>query len=382
MTSQAVKPNTKVLFVTNDAWFFVSHRLPLAEALIDAGVEGHVAARADHTVDQITSTGAIFHAWKIAPRGQSAVGEVMTLLHLAWLILIIRPKLAHLITIKAVLYGGLLSRLLRVNSVVLAVSGLGAILQPSSARGDKKLVKLLYRWVVGHKRCHIIFQNTENRDALLSWLDRRVPNKIIRGSGVDLKQFSYSEEPAVASDSERQVVIAARLLRDKGISEFVAAAEQLKHEGIEASFVVAGEALAQGSPGAYSESELNALLENEAVNFIGARSDIDQFYKQAHIVVLPSYHEGLPKTLVEAGACGRPIVTTDIAGCRDAVNPGVSALMVPVGDAVALKEAIATLLSDKAQRIKMGKAGHEYVKELMTIEIVVADHMQLYRAML
>jgi len=368
----------KILFVTNDAWFFVSHRLPIAQACVDRGDTTVVSAKSDASVEKIKSSGSQFTEWKLSPRGKSPLGELRSIWALAKIIRRHKPDIVHFITIKPVLYGGILARLLGVPAVVFAVSGMGSILISNSTKGKllRSLIAPFYKFAVSHAKSAIIFQNPDDRDRLLAWLGHPNLNvRMIKGSGVNLDNFSETPEP----EGTPVVMLAARLIKEKGVKEFVEAAAIIKQKGIKAKFIVAGGNVATGNPGAFSDAELKELEANDAVEFLGHRDDIPELFATAAIVTLPSYYpEGLPKVLLEASAACRPIVTTDTPGCRDAVINNETGVIIPPRDSTALADAIEHLLSDKPRRIAMGRAGRELIRKEMSIEIVVAQHLAIY----
>lgn len=375
------KSALKIMFVTNDAWFFASHRLPIAERVITDGMEGVVVAQSDDSVQRLTRAGCRFIKWDLAPRGKSPIAELKAVLQLAGIIRREQPDIVHLVTIKPVLYGGLLSRLFSVPVCVYAISGLGAIFsnQGLVERALRTFIKPFYSFATGHKNSCIVFQNADNQKLFKQVMNRGAGSTtIIRGSGVDLNQYPYVAEPS----GTPVVVMAARLLRDKGITEFVNAATLLKTRGVQANFKIAGGNLGQGNPAEYSEQELAAFSANSSVEMLGHQTDISSLFQGANLVVLPSYHEGLPKVLVEAGACGRAVVTTDVPGCRDAITPGETGLLVPARDSVALADAIELLLTDDVKRISMGKQGRSLVEATMRVESIVDQHLEVYRSLL
>jgi glycosyltransferase involved in cell wall biosynthesis len=236
-----------------------------------------------------------------------------------------------------------------------------------------------YKFAISHSNGMVIFQNPDDRNMMLSRLGHKnLKTSLIKGSGVDTENYPLVPEP----DDPILVTMAARLLRDKGVSEFVAAAKQLSDEGCNAKFQIAGGNVAEGNPGAYSKAELDTLKGSNIVNFLGHQEDMPTVLSKSNIVVLPSYHEGLPKVLVEAGAAGRPVVTADVPGCRDAVIHLQTGILVPVKDARALAEAIKTLVDDKQMRIDMGNAGRNFVENELSIDIVIDQHMAVYDELL
>lgn len=371
----------KILFVTNDAWFFVSHRLPIAAAAVAAGDAAVVVAHEDDSAERIKEAGARFLPWAVLPRGRSAFGEVRALWALARIIRTERPDVLHLITVKPVVYGGLLARVLRVPACVYAVSGLGAMFVHGDGASSwrSRLFIALYRIAIAHPNACVIFQNRDDRSALLARLGGPPLNThLIRGSGVNVEAIACQAEP----EGTPRVLMAARLLRDKGILEFVEAARRLHADGVSARFQIAGGDVARGNPAALTAAELDELQHCDAVEVLGHRDDVAELMSHATLVVLPSYREGLPRVLVEAGAACRAIVTTDVPGCRDAIEPGVTGLLVPARDAAALAQAIGTLLADPERRRAMGRAGRRLVEREMRIEKVVADHLHIYDSLL
>lgn len=369
-----------VLFVVNAPEFFLSHRLPLAIAAKNSGYEVHVATADGPDVERIQSLGFVHHVVPFARSGQNPLNELGTLLCLVRLFRRVRPVLVHLITIKPVLYGGIAARVGGVGSVVSAVSGLGTVFLAESvaARVRRWLVTGWYRSAFKQKRLAVIFQNPDDRDALLR-LKALVPAqaRMIRGSGVALADYPCVPEP----EGKPVVVMAARLLKDKGVFEFVEAARLLKQRGLVVDMRLIGSP-DPGNPTSVNQQELDHWTAEGHVELLGYRKDIAEQYAAAHIICLPSYREGLPKSLVEAAACGRAVITTDVPGCRDAITPGETGLLVPVKNAEALADAIEKLVTSPELRKKMGPAGRALAEEFFAIEKIVEQHMDIYQELL
>lgn len=369
-----------ILFVVNTPEFFLSHRLPVAIAAQEAGFEVHVATASGEAVQNIRRLGLVNHTIAIARSSQNPIAELGSIIGLYRLFRELRPDLVHLITIKPVLYGGIAARLARVP-VVAAVSGLGTVFVARSmaARARRALVSGLYRLAFGNRRLAVIFQNPHDRDELLSiGALEESQVRMIRGSGVDLASYSFVPEP----QGTPVAVMAARLLRDKGVYEFVEAARLLKSRGVEVVMRLIG-APDPGNPTSVQQTELDAWSAEGVVELLGYRTDIAEQYAAANIVCLPSYYgEGLPKTLVEAAACGRAVVTTNHPGCRDAIESGVTGVLVPVKNASALADAIQTLVEAPERRLSMGKAGRKLAEEAFSIDRVVNQHMAIYEELL
>ncbi len=361
------------LFVTNDAWFFASHRLPIAERLISDGHKVVVAAKPDEKVSQIEDAGCVFEEWSIEPRGTRRIKELYSLSSLASIIIRNKPDVIHLVTIKAVIYGGLLARILYVRKVVCAISGLGAILEGDHRVSDRLLK--VYRFSVNHPRCTLIFQNPENRKKLSELLGiSEGRSTIIRGSGVNLNVFRSKPEP----DGVVVVTMASRILKDKGVTEYLDAAKILAVRGVKVVMQLAGDDTGAGNPASYSQEDLRKIKNSRHIQYLGYVSDTATLFSESSIVVLPSYHEGLPKVLQEAAACGRAVVTTDAPGCMFAVIANVTALIVPVKNAIALADAIQMLIEDKNMRTSFAMAGRKLAEDHFSIDSVVDAHMKVY----
>ncbi|WP_288354217.1 glycosyltransferase family 4 protein [uncultured Marinobacter sp.] len=371
----------KILFVVNAPEFFLSHRLPIALAAREAGYDVHVASADGDAVREIRQLGLAHHTVAIARSGQNPLAEVGSIISLYRLFRELKPDLVHLITIKPVLYGGIAARLAGVSAVVAAVSGLGTVFvaQSMAARARRALVSGLYRLAFSQRRLAVIFQNPDDRDGLLAMSALSKDQvRMIRGSGVSLADYSFLPEP----EGTPVVVMAARLLLDKGVYEFVEAARLLKSRGVEVVMRLIG-APDPGNPTSVGPGELDTWHAEGVVEPLGYRSDIAKQYAAANIVCLPSYYgEGLPKTLVEAAACGRAVITTNHPGCRDAIEPDVTGVLVPVKNAPALADAIQALIETPERRLRMGKAGRELAEKAFSIDRIVEQHLAIYKELL
>lgn len=364
------------MFVVNVDWFFISHRLPIALGALERGYEVHLVCGETGRLEELQRFGLIVHPLTIV-RGKAGVGSSLkTFLEIFLLFKHVQPDIVHLVTIKPVLFGGLAARLLSIKSVVAAVSGLGFVFVDLGvkARLRRMVVGFLYRLVLGKKNLKVIFQNPDDRDSLCS-LAGIQQNKIelIRGSGVDLGKYPVTVERSGLP----VVVLVARLLNDKGVMEFVEAANQLKHQGYQARFCLVGD-IDPDNPASLTANDLESIKANGHVELWGHRSDIPVVLSSATIVVLPSYREGLPKVLLEAAAAGRVVLTTDVPGCRDAIEEGVTGLLVPSRNVAELAKALASLLDDPARSAAMGLAGRKLAEREFDVSKVVERHLEIY----
>lgn len=369
----------RLLFVVNNPAFFLSHRLPLALAAQRAGYDVHVATMDGDSVTRIQAHGLTHHVIPMSRSGKNPIQELQTVWALYRLFRQLRPDVVHLVTIKPVLYGGIAARLARVPGIVSAISGLGFVFVAKGAKATliRHVVTQLYRFALGHPNSRVVFQNGNDRDLLRGLGAVRDEQVVmIRGSGVNLADYAAVAEPPPPVVA----LMVARLLRDKGVMEFVEAARLLRQDGVDVRLRLVG-SIDAGNPASVSQADVQAWQQEGIIEALGERSDIAGLYAASHIAVLPSYREGLPRSLIEAAACGRAVVTTDVPGCRDAIEPDVTGLLVPSHDAKALADAIGRLASDSVLRQRMGKAGRELAEREFDIDDVCRLHVDIYRAL-
>lgn len=288
-----------------------------------------------------------------------------------------KPDVVHLVTIKPYLYGGIISRLTGVPCLVTAVSGLGSLFVKQNLKNKflRLLLYPIYKLAFNHFNQKIILHNKDDLKILKDWGVLNLLNVLIlKGSGVDLEKFTNLTEP----NGTPVVCFAARLLRDKGVFEFIAAAKFFKERGFKARFLLAGD-LDMNNPSSLSVEDLNKIKKDGYVEILGHHNDIPTLYSTSHIICLPSYREGMPKSLLEAAAAGRAVVTTDVAGCREAIIPNKTGLLVPVKDSGKLATTLQWLIEHPQERITMGKAGRKFAEKEFPIEKIVRSHLNIYQ---
>jgi glycosyltransferase involved in cell wall biosynthesis len=375
--SQANPSNRLILFVVNDAGFFLSHRLPLALEARQQGYEVCVATPPGDGVEQIKGNGLQYRQVSLSRSGANPLAEFRTIWGLYRLYRELQPLIVHHVTIKPVLYGTLAARIAKVSAVVNAISGLGFVFlaQGWFSAMARSAVLASYRWLFSRERLWVIVQNRDDYVFLLNkGCLSRDKLELIRGSGVDVDHFVMSAE----SDDKPLVVLPGRMLWDKGVGEFVAAAKQLHGMGIQARFALVG-GIDPNNPESVPVRRLAEWAREGDVEWWGNRQDMPLIYKDAHIVCLPSYREGLPKVLLEAAAAGRAIVTTDVPGCREAVIEGENGLLVPARQSEPLAEALRRLITNRALRQSMGQKGRVMAEAEFSIQYVVERHLAIYR---
>jgi len=371
----------RLLFLVTEDWYFCSHRLPIARAARNAGFEVVVATRVGKHTSCIQEEGFRLIPLSMRRRGKNPIREVLTILEILKIYRREKPILVHHVAIKPAIYGSLAARFAQVPIVVNALAGLGFVFSSDNVKANllRPWIKIAFRLLFNMECGKLILQNPDDRNLLTeSGLLSRDRTVLIRGSGVDVARFKASPEP---EDRPIVVTMIARMLLDKGVIDFVEAARILKRKDVSIRAVLVG-APDFENPASISEHQLLAWQLEGVIEWLGQRSDIPGVLAESHIAVLPSYREGLPRTLLEAAACARPIIATDVPGCREIVQHGKNGLLVPVKDPYALADAIEQLVTDKAMRQRMGRMGRELVKTEFTESIVVHKTLGLYRSML
>ncbi len=367
----------KILFLVTEDWYFCSHRLPVARAARDAGLEVVVATRVNAHGDRIEAEGFRLIPIKMVRSGRNPWRELRTLTELIALYRRERPDIVHQVAMKPVLYGSIAARLARVPATVNALAGLGYVFASRGASPLRPAIRIVLRAVLGATRGRVVVQNSDDARALAELGLPPAQVTVIRGSGVDLERFRPTPPPA----GEVVVSMVSRMLWDKGVGELVEAARTLKraHPGVRVQLVGPPD---PENPASIAEETLRGWHAEGIVAWLSGSEDVARIWSESHIAVLPSYREGLPKALLEAAACGRPIVATDVPGCREIVRHRESGLLVAPRDARALSEAIAELAVHESLRERMGRRGRELVEQDFSEARVAQETMALYRELI
>jgi glycosyltransferase involved in cell wall biosynthesis len=374
-------PTPSLLFIVNVAWFFLSHRLPLARAAMAAGLRVHVAGDLEHEseIAELQRCGIEFHRIHVARSGLNPLEELRTIRELRRIMRLVRPDVVHNVTPKPVIYGSRIAHSLGIRGVVNAVSGFGYAYSAGSARRLLRgVLDRAYARAFSPPNVRIVVQNDDDRGEVLRICpaaSQRI--RMIRGSGVDLNEFRSWPEP----EGTPVVLLPGRLLREKGVYEFAAATAELRRSGLAARFVLAGR-LDPANRGALTAEQVRQLCTNSALEWVGDCKDMPRLFRESNLVCLPSYREGMPKVLLEACASGRAVITTDTPGCRDVIRAGRNGLLVPPRDSEALAVAIRQLLEDPARRGRMGVQARLLAEREFGVEAVIASHLEMYRELL
>ena len=374
-----MKKNKKILFLVNDLSFFISHRLLIAETAFHKGYDVVILYGETGGADTffLQKKGFKINSVLMQRGGLNLLNEFKTLFSIWKLFKKEKPEIVHLITIKPYIYGGIISQLLKIPCVVSSVSGLGTLFTSKNFKSIflQFLLYPFYKLAFNHHNQKVIVQNLDDLKVLvnLGYL-KLSKSKLIKGSGVNLNNFTKLKEKGKVPI----ICFAGRLIREKGVCEFISAARLLKKRGINARFYLAGN-LDTKNPSGLSIIDYNKIKKEHSVEFLGYQKDIPTLYANSHIICLPSYREGFPKALMEAAAASRSIVTTDVAGCRDAIIPGKTGILVPIKNSQKLTDALQWLIEHPKERIAMGKAGRKLAEKEFKIEKIVKEHLEIYQ---
>lgn len=370
----------KLLYLITEDWFFCSHFMERALAAHKAGYEVVVVTREDAHGDVIRNAGLRLVPLHIRRSGLNPWSELKTLAALWKIYCSEKPDVLHQIAWKPILYGSIVARLTGIRAIINAPVGMGYVFTStdSLAKWVRPLMLAALRRFLNPPGSKVVFENEEDLAAfVVNGLAKAEGAVLIRGAGVDTGMFRPQPEPP----GELVVVLTARMLWDKGVGEFVGAARQLRLAGLKARFLLVG-APDPGNPAAISIEQLQAWHAHKVVEWLGHREDIAGILAQCHIVCLPSYREGLPKSLLEALATGKPVVATDVPGCREIVRDGDNGLLVPVRDKAALAAALGCLLEDPALRRRFGERGRVLAESEFCSQRVIEPTLSLYRSLL
>ncbi len=364
----------KAILFANTEWYLYNFRLPLAEALRRQGYEVVLLSPPGPYGERLRQAGFRWEPFPLSRRGVNPLAEGLTVWRLAHLYRREKPDVVHHFTIKCVLYGSLAARLAGIRRVLNAITGMGYVFVDN--RLEARLIRLVVKASYGPilRGTQVIFQNRDDETLFRQqgWL-KAAQAHLVPGSGVDIHRFHPVPEPP----GSPVILLPGRFLWDKGLGEFAEAARRLAQEGLKARFVLVGRS-DYANPAAVPEAQLQAWQETGLVESWGWQEDMAAVFPRAHVVCLPSYREGLPRALIEAAACGRPLVATDVPGCRDVVRHGENGLLVAPRSAQALADALRSLIDAPDLRRRMGARGRQMVEEEFSVERIVSETLRLY----
>ena len=370
----------KLHFVVNEDWAFVSHFFERAVAAKSAGYNVAISAHCGEKRAELEGAGFTIYPHNISRSGTNPFIEVQNLFAMIKVFRKSKPDIIHLIALKPIVIGAIAAQIYGKAQVVCAPIGMGYLFSSNDrkARLLQPIVRFVLRRLLKFKNTQVIIENAEDCESLVSGNFVKMSNiQVIKGAGVDLSLYK-----AIPENLETQVVtMFARVLRDKGVLDFVEAAKIVHQEFPNALFQLVGDC-DLGNPTSFSEGEVRSWESAGTINWLGYRTDVPALLAASNIVCLPSYREGLPKTLIEACAAQRAIVATDVTGCREVVSHGSNGLLVQVRNHEKLAEAISQLLGDQLQRTAFAKNGRARAENEFASPIVIEQTLAVYKKVL
>ncbi|MBI10405.1 MAG: glycosyltransferase family 1 protein [Rhodospirillaceae bacterium] len=369
----------KILYLVSEDWYFCSHRLPIARAAQEAGAEVVVATRVREHGPKIEAEGFRLVPLELSRSGRNPIHDATILINLIHLYRREQPDIVHHVALKPALYGSIAAWLTGRPAMLNAFAGMGFIFISEGlfARAVRSFVRVAFHFLLNRRSSHVIVQNPDDF-SLLTDAVGVAPERIttIKGSGVDIEQYRPRPEP----DGTPIAVCVSRMLWDKGIGELVDAARELRSRGTAIRIRLVGPS--DDNPAAIPTETLAAWSAQEVVDIAGPIEDIAGEFARAHIAVLPSYREGLPKSLLEAAAAGLPMVATDVPGCREVCRHEETGLLVPLKESAPLADALQTLAEDPALRARYGEAARALTETAFSESVIVSQTIKLYESVM
>ncbi len=367
----------KILFLVNIDSFFVSHRLSIATTLLKQGFEVHVGTQYTSYKNKLKKLGIVTHSINFNRNSFNLLKNLLTLKQIFKLVVKVRPDIFHLISIKPIMFGGLLSYITPVKSLVISITGLGSMFIHNGVlyKLREKIFNFLYRIIFLFPNLKVILQNNDDLNHLIKNCKLNKKNVIlIKGSGVNLKEFKFTELPK----GRPIIMMISRIIKDKGIFEFIESAKILnKNKFFQGNFYLIGD-IDKNNPSAINRKLINEWKKKEYLKIFKHQKNIYKWMKKSTLIVLPSYREGFPKVIMEAASCGRPVITTNVPGCRDAILNNKTGFLIPPKNSKDLSKTIFHLSKNKKLLRRMGRAARIHAKKNFDIKIIISKHLKIY----
>ncbi len=365
------------MLVFNVDHALLSHRIDIAIAAKKSGYEVHIACGITEHRETLLGHGFIVHDTKSTRCGLNFFKEVTVFFRILSLLKNLSPDVIHLVTIKPMVYGGIASKILGIKGVIFSISGLGYVFSSNQWKAKilKRIIKPIYHFIFSIEKAGVVLQNKDDAKFLISsGLLNEDKVVYIPGSGFHAHNVILKKEP-----SDHNVLMASRILKDKGVFEFIDASKKVIEVLPNVKFTLAG-GFDEENPESISKSTLFNLLKNSPIDYVGFSSNIYQDLSDCNIAVLPSYREGLPRFLIEAAASERVLISTYAPGCQEVVKNYKTGLLVPIKNSHALADAIIFLLENENCRRKMAKEAKKESLNTFHIDHIINAHMALYNS--
>lgn len=361
----------RIALVANTDWYLFGFRLELAKFLVQLGHQVTLISPPGEYVQTLREAGFSWIPLRLSRRSKNPILEILSLVSFWRIYKLNKFDLVHHFTVKCVIYGSIAAKLLRYPQIINSITGRG-----HAFLGNKEVLAsvVIGLYKLALQNTQVIFQNQVD---LEFFLGKGVVNEkqatVISGSGVNMESFRLVPEPT----GEPKILFAGRLLKEKGIVEFIQAAKGVNQDKKRAHFVVAGEP-DHGNPSSVSQGYIDWAVNEGYIDWIGWQSNMKDVYREINLVCLPSYGEGLPKVLIEALASGRAVVATDVPGCQEVVQNEVNGLLVPLDDSGALMRALIIMIENPSMRRQMGLAGRRDVRKRFSSQVVNSMTVNFY----
>ena len=367
----------KLCIFVNIDWFLLSHFTDYLLKCVALNYSVTVITSGTGRLDELRDIGVEVVEVNLYRGYRSLLDEVRSFFGIYAAIKKCSPDILELITIKPVIYGGLLAMLIKIKSVVFYMSGLGSVFTDNKKIGwvATKFILIIYKFIMRQKNVEIIVENEDDRK-LMKQVSKQTLDRIhlVPGVGVDLKKFFPFNTEA---NKKIRIAIASRLLKDKGVFEFVAASRGCLKESLHAEFVAVGD-IDPSNPASLTAQDLEKIKAEGAVQILGHQSNMEDFLRSIDIFVLPSYREGFPRAIMEAAATGLPVITTNVTGCRSAVINNVTGIIIPPQDSVALENAMKKMIYSSDLRSLFGRNARIHAEKMFDINILTAAHINAW----
>ncbi len=372
----------KIIINLTEDWFFVSHFLGRALEAKKAGYDVYISCNEEYSRKYIEENGIKFFPVPLDRRGINPIYEFYLLLKYLYIFNKLKPDIVHNVGPKPIIYGSIIAKLLKIKSVINAPIGMGFVFTSSSIKAKflKNILLVLFKFTMNkhhgrNKRNRVIFENSDDMNFFINAKIVNINDSIlIRGAGVEIDNQLIKKKK---ENKIPTITLVARMLKDKGIYEFVEAAKILHYKNIKGRFLLIGD-IDKKNPTSLKKSTLEEWNDKKIIEWLGWVNDVNKILLETDILCLPSYREGLPKSLLEGAAIGLPLVTTNTVGCREVVLDGVNGYLVPIKESKKLSLAIQKLIEDKELRLRMGKESLRIAKSEFSSEIINSQTLSIY----
>ena len=370
----------KIIFLINIDSFLISHRFELAKELLKKGFEVHIAGQFTTHQNMLKKKGFKTHEINFNRNSTNLLRALYVAFKVFLLIRKVKPNIIHLISIKPIIIGGLIAFITPVKSVVISITGLGSMFLNKGLiyKFREQFFLLIYRIIFLFPNLKVILQNKSDLKYLKknSKLDKSKV-EIIKGSGIQLNNFKFSK----INSHLPKISMISRIIADKGVFEYIEAVKLLINENLNAKFYLIG-SIDKENPSSIKKSVVDQWRKQKKIVILKHKKHIYKFIKDSSIIVLPSYREGFPKILMEAAACGRPVITTNVPGCRDVVINNLTGILVPKKNYLKLAKAIKNLCLDQTKLVKMGRFARSHAEKNFDVKKVVSKHLSIYKSLI